>query len=245
VTQSPHTHARHQPGRHRRRRTVGALALCGAAVLATTSPAWADPPTNGSFETPDVTNGTIQTFPAGDPAVAGWTILTGTIDVADRNEWLPPDGQQVLDLSGTSRGAIEQAFPTTAGAGYTISWSYGSLMSVACPGGTRTATFTLNGGSPVNVSVDGISVTNPNWQLASTTFTGTGSPVVLRFTDTTPAGNAGPSCGLALDNIQIVPDAPVPIVNPWVGGAALGAIGGIGALGFALRRRRITAPLAA
>jgi hypothetical protein len=228
--------------RHRRRRTVAALAVVGVAVLATSAPAFADPPTNSSFETPVVT-GAFDTYAAGDTTLTGWTIVSGTVDQTSSPNWTMADGNQGLDLSGTSRGTIQQSFPTTAGVGYTISWNYGSFNStVACPGGERTAVFSVEGSAVIPMAVTSASNTDPNWQSASTTFTGTGSPVLLQFADTTTA--AGPSCGVALDNIAIAEDASVPVVDPEVA-AGLLAIAGLGAgAWFMLRRRRVSGPLA-
>jgi hypothetical protein len=224
--------ARHRPRTLRRAAAVATLA--GLGVLGAAGPASADPPENGSFEAPDIQPPHVI-VPAGSTDIPGWTVVSGDVDVWENANWQVPDGAQGLDLSGNQRGVIRQAFDTTAGVGYTISWSYGALIGQACPGGERTATFSVEGSAVIPMAVTGISATDPNWQVASTTFTGTGGPVTLQFADTTTGIPTG--CGLALDNVQIGVDAAVPVVEPRVAAGLLGAAG-LGAMAwFALRRR--------
>lgn len=211
-----------------RTRKVAAFAGLTVALAMTQVPAGADPPTNSSFESPDIAT-PFQQFDAGSTDIPGWTIVSGSVDILDLTQGVPQptaDGDQALQLVGVSRGVIQQSFPTTAGTGYVISWQ----ASNNC-GATNTGTFSVQGAAVVEMSVP--SASPLTWSTESTTFTGTGGPVLLQFAATSNTA----ACGLNIDNVNIAVDATVPVVDPEAA-IALGGLGVAVAGYFVLRHRR-------
>lgn len=216
----------------RTRRAATAIGLASLALMTTAGPAAADPPTNSSFEQPDVASG-FQTIPAGSTALTGWDVVSGSVDVVSPTVWAASDGDQSLDLAGSSSGVITQSFPTVAGIGYVISWDAGSNPDCPNPA-DRTGTFSVQGAAIVAMTRP-VSGPEANFAPFSTTFTGTGSPLLLQFADTSAAT---PGCGVVLDNVNIAEDASVPVVDPEAAAAIGGTVALAGAGWYLVRRLR-------
>ncbi len=94
---------------------------------------------NGSFETPDVTSSTFDTYYPGQ-SFGGWTVDSGSVDFISEHYWQAADGRQSVDLSGYEAGAISQVLPTSPSQGYLLQFAMaGNPESSPCssPGPIR------------------------------------------------------------------------------------------------------------
>ena len=176
-----------------------------AMVAALASSADANIVVNGSFEDPSITSGFVAYF-AGSTDITGWTVTAPTsaqgVDIVNAVQFGNPawavDGIQSVELAGTpGRGGVEQALPTTPGAGYVLSFALSSQSLSPIAGG-------------VSVFWNGELVetlTSPEfgtWQ----TFTynligGPGASSLLAF-----SGNIDGFQGTLLDNVVVVVPSP-------------------------------------
>ena len=83
--------------------------------------------TNGGFETPDTP--TYLLIGAGQNTIVPWVVGLNNVEVGDAvgNGFLVGpafEGAQFLDLNGTGRGRLTQAFATTPGLLYTLTFAY-------------------------------------------------------------------------------------------------------------------------
>ena len=216
-----------------------AVAAIAAALGVAQSAAAANLLNNGSFE--NVGGAPFQSWGGytfgfdgfgGADALPGWTINSGNVDVTtSASPWGPAaDGSNSLDINGWEAGSISQTFATVAGATYTVSFDY----SRNAAGAPDPATATVSaGGATYDVSApnDGSlgSEFNFIWKPVSFTFVGDGNPTTLTVAATVP-GNGG----VFFDNFQVTGAVPEPAA--WVM-----MIGGFGAAGAMLRRRRAAA----
>lgn len=169
---------------------------------------------------------------AGDPNYGGasfdnaWTI-TGNVDLVQQlGGWpaSPVSSPYYVDLNGNIPGSISQSFMTTADQVYSLSFWY-SNNAGGSPRPTH-AEVDLTGASPIFIQHDGATTTNLDWTLYSTTFTGTGTPMTLSFTQLDNCCQGG----ILLDSVNV---AAVPEPATW----ALIIFGFLG-IGFMGYRRR-------
>jgi choice-of-anchor C domain-containing protein len=216
-------------------RRVLVAALAAAAVGLTGGRAAANLIVNGGFEEP--ATGSFTTIPAGDPSLTGWTVVDGSVDVVNTAFYPAFEGDQSLDLDGSSAGTIEQSFATAAGTTYTLTFAYANN-----PGGTVPASANVSVvGTATLLSQDfthGSSTdTDMDYVIFSGSFTADSATTTLRFTSLNPAGSIG---GIALDAVSVTAGTPAAVPEP-ASLALLGA-GAVGLAGYRLRRR---APAAA
>jgi hypothetical protein len=101
--------------------------------------------TNGSFEIPDIGDGSFSERPTGNTGMTGWTIGNGVM--LDNNKFgTPSDGNQFLDLQsntfgGGSAGIISQSFATEIGVNYVLTFDYSAVSSDA----SMTITYDVGG----------------------------------------------------------------------------------------------------
>lgn len=221
--------------------------LVAIALLLSAGDARANLIINGSFETPDVTNGTYVTiFPGGEPAGFGWSVVAGSVDANDEElnagQPLGPayDGRQFLDLNGTLAGTLSQTFATTPGVSYTLDFAYSNNFAFTNMSDPATAVVTVTDTGIGNDLITPLTISHgtggpgdQDWTVESLTFAATGSNTTLTFTSTrftTPLG------GILLDGVSVVGPAAVPAP----GGLALV---GVGLLAAGVRRtwRRVRA----
>lgn len=209
------------------------LLLCASALsLAPASLSAAELLTNGGFEAPVVAGPCCITAPP--TPIPGWTptpnvnVVNGTFASAAGN--LAKEGNQYLDLVGEGgSGSISQAFATTAGQVYNLSFWYShNLFS-----GLASASARLSVGS-LSDSITHTGGTNADlaWQRYTGSFTADAASTTLLFVNT--AG--GPNEGVFLDGVSVT---AVPEPSTW---AML--ILGFGVIGTAVRRRKQTAVFA-
>ncbi|HEX8679031.1 MAG TPA: DUF642 domain-containing protein [Chthoniobacterales bacterium] len=132
----------------------------------------------------------------------------------------PQSGSQFLDLVGggplTQTFFVEQAFATTPGQVYALSFYYGNNENLA----TALATFTASviGGSGTlwtqSFSHTGDTYSARNWAFFTTLFTANSASTILRFLDTSGfATDYNPSYtvgGSTLDNVAVIAAVPEP-----------------------------------
>lgn len=213
-----------------RTRLLTGAVLTSAAVLLSSSPAWATTVDNGDFETPM----TDPLFTANTSTLAGWTVTPNIDHVGTL--WQAASGVQSVDLNGCQPGSLSQVVPTTAGS-HTLVFSLSGNPDAGPV--VKTLTVTVTSGANIatqNFTFDTTGASRPamNWTTEQLPFLATG-PSTITFESTT-AGCYGP----ALDNVQVLDDpeivvseAPFAALLP----ASVAAVGALGALGWWRRRR--------
>jgi choice-of-anchor C domain-containing protein len=78
--------------------------------------------TNGSYETPDVTAYTFDSYNTGQ-TFGGWTVESGSVDHISERYWQAGDGRQSLDLNACSAGTITMDLLTTPLQTYALQFS--------------------------------------------------------------------------------------------------------------------------
>ena len=166
---------------------------------------------NGNFELPAVPDSIVSIVPSGEPLGFGWTVNKGDVEVFDgagsRGIGASFDGSQLLDLNGSSVGGISQAFVTTPGAAYRLTFAYANnwVHSTASDPATATVRVFDTGSGldvvvPLTISHGTSTGSNLGWTLATLTFTPTGTSTTLDFDSTrysTPFG------GIFLDGVSV------------------------------------------
>jgi len=71
---------------------------------------------------PSAPAGAFSTFTTGQ-SIGPWTVTAGSVDLIGPGFWAAADGDQSLDLDGTSAGTVSQTFATTPGTTYTVSYA--------------------------------------------------------------------------------------------------------------------------
>ncbi len=196
-----------------------AAALFTAPLLAAPLHALAAPVNlinNGSFEANAVGNGSYTIV----SSVAGWTVGPNGLEIRNNVAGSAFSGGNYVELDTTGNSWISQTLNTVMGATYTLSFSYANrpdFRSVAS-NGIDWSIGSLNGLVGNNATT--------TWQTYTTTFTGTGSPMTLRFA----AAGLSDSYGTSLDNISV---SAVPEPQSL---ALL--LAGLGVMGVVVRRRQ-------
>jgi len=159
--------------------------------------------TNGSFEIPDIGDGSFSERPAGNTGMTGWTIGNGVM--LDNNKFgTPSDGNQFLDLQsntfgGGSAGIISQSFATEIGVNYVLTFDYSAVSSDA----SMTITYDLGGlAQTVTFSNSGGQV----WATETYLFTATSTNTILTFEGDFLGAIAGPG----IDNVSVTRTALMP-----------------------------------
>jgi choice-of-anchor C domain-containing protein len=192
---------------------------------------------NGSFEQPVTSTAVTVSGPNNTTGLPGWTVGLVGIDVvnATGNGFLfgpAIDGTQYLDLDGSpGPGQISQAFATTPGQSYTLSFAYANNV-VGAQSSNPGATVSLAGSTltPFTVNHSTSTTSNLNWTLFSSPFTATATTASLQFTSTSTGGNGG----ILLDAVAVTP-VPEP------GSLTLAAVVGSAAFFRRFARRKIAA----
>jgi len=186
---------------------VAALGVAGSAQAATAihggaaplpravsvPPVFAD----GSFESPSAPAGAFSTFTTGQ-SIGPWAVTASSVDLIGPGFWAAADGDQSLDLDGTSAGTVAQTFATTPGTTYTV--SYALAGNPAAGPALKTGKVLVDGEDAQDFSFDitGKTFTDMGYVTQGFTFLATRPATTLAFASTTP-GAWGP----VLDNIQL------------------------------------------
>jgi Protein of unknown function (DUF642)/PEP-CTERM motif len=205
---------------------------------------------NGSFESPSATSSgkIIEVFSGSEPAGFTWHVTSGTVEITQQG-YVDPAGQvfagpafqgsQWLDLDGISPGAIAQAFATTPGTLYALSFAYANnpFRNNPSDSGDPSATVRLTDTATndnlasLSISHDTSTGNNYDWTLSGPLqFVATGTSTTLSF-----VSNDAPESdeGVFLDGISV--DAAVPEPSSFV----LLGVAAVCTISFALGRRRL------
>jgi choice-of-anchor C domain-containing protein len=161
--------------------------------------------TNGSFEDGPAMGGQQDVdVLAGSTAISGWTVIGQSIDYLG-SPWDVSDGAHAIDLDGRNAvsSGIQQAFPTTIGQIYAVTFDLSGnpqgsdpLKNLLVSVGAISHTYTFD--------TSGQGTTSLEWEPVRFLFTASDSFSTLTFSSltTTPS-----SYGPLIDNIAV---APVP-----------------------------------
>jgi choice-of-anchor C domain-containing protein len=165
---------------------------------------------NGSFEDGSVDPGAglITALGVGDSSIAGWTVVSGDIDLIG-GYWQAADGARSLDLSGFQPGAIRQLLDTEVGQEYVVTFALSGEPS-SHPPPVKSVQVSAAGVS-ADFSFDTATGTTRDamgWQDHTFKFVATEVTTTLTFTSLV-AGDAGP----AIDNVRVAPPGELAIDN--------------------------------
>lgn len=178
---------------------------------------------NGSFETPDIRAGGIYVLhTAGSTAITGWTVLGAPGEDIQHtpDSYLglqASDGHQWLDLTGVygyDKGVRSDAFATTPGATYRVSFDIGNYM----PFGRSTVGVSINGGAE-QLFANTLLADNPkapmNWATFGFDWIADGTAAQLAFLGRAN-GDLGNNAVIGLDNVGFeLVKPPVPEPQTW------------------------------
>ena len=176
---------------------LAAIALAGP-TLAFTGLA------NSSFETGAYfDNGSgFQQLNAPNASITGWTVDAGSVDWIG-TYWPAQEGSKSIDMSGVEAGTLSQAFATTIGNTYNVSFQLSG--NPAGDPTVKTLEVSATGGTVGLYSYDVTAndLTHMNWRPETYSFLATSANTTLSFVSTT-AGAFGP----AIDNVVVTEDVP-------------------------------------
>ncbi len=203
-----------------KRSATGLLSACaGVALSGTPLSLSANLVVDGSFEAP-IASSPFQTFNASISPVGGWTVTAGSIDLIN-GYWHAADGNQSIDLSGNSRGTIEQSINTGPGL-YHLTFALSgnsdgppTVKTVQVTFGSATAQFSFTTPWPNGNNIPNIVWASESWDV----YLPTGGNTTLSFQDIS-GGYEGPY-GAALDNIVLTQASAVPESGTLLAGALL------------------------
>ncbi len=151
--------------------------------------------TNGSFELPGA--GQVTNLPRGSTLITGWVVSRDNVDLV-AGAFSCSQGNYCIDLDGSTNGELAQAFATTVGTTYTVTFDMAGnpsgtpvkRLQVSADNAFQEYTFDTTGRTPSNMG----------WTTKTFTFTATTPTMVLAFNSLSAAGsNAGP----AIDNVRV------------------------------------------
>ncbi len=200
-------------------------------VLGLTSRAQASPFTNGGFESPGGSFPGFTLLTAGSTTIPGWTVGGGSASIDWIGTlWVPSQGNQSIDLNGSSQGSIFQTFDTTPGQLYRVLFDLSGNPDGLPLVKTLNVQATGNAALGYSFDVTGFSRPNMGWQTFGYQFVASGTSTTLTFSSTTGGIFFGP----ALDNVRVAA-VPAPTTMAVFG---LLAVSG---LGYIRRRKFATA----
>ena len=166
---------------------------------------------NGGFETPD-TPTYIQINP-GENTIAPWVVGLHSVEVGDAvgNGFITGpafEGAQMLDLNGLGRGQLTQAFATTPGLLYTVTFAYTDNSCSPLTPASATVRLFDGLGDRLNQTIThtGAVAGDLNWTVFNGQFTALQNTTSLEFTSLTDSAWLGG--GIMLDAVQVFEGAP-------------------------------------
>jgi choice-of-anchor C domain-containing protein len=181
-----------------------------ASLLAAGASAAGNLVVNGSFE--QGTNpGQFMNVPAGSNAITGWTVGDFHVDYCSSSAWYASDGVRSVDLDGSvlqppRNGSISQAFATTPGQSYRVSFDLAGnitglplLKQVEVSAGDALQVFTYDSGAIVPF-VPPLAL---DYQHETMTFTALASTTTLEFRSLTPLSGSVPGWGAVIDDVVV------------------------------------------
>lgn len=195
-----------------------ALAFVATLGLLSTSAVAQNLITNGSFESPVVSQTGYTEFPVGDSALTGWTVfgpsgmnvaVVGGSLTSSGVTFPAQDGVQWLDLSGTNSRTtegVQQSVTTIAGRQYQLSFYIGNTTGGGVFGSTSTVEVLVDGTVAFTDTNSTVNATSLTWQQYSHAFVATGSTTTIGFRNADPASDDNNS----LDNVVLTEVSQAP-----------------------------------
>ncbi|MEU5975512.1 choice-of-anchor C family protein [Streptomyces sp. NPDC047315] len=152
---------------------------------------------DGSFEYPKAPANSFTTYSTGQ-AIGPWQVTGGTVDLIGAGFWQAAEGDQSVDLNGTSAGTVSQTFTTVPGTTYTV--SYALAGNTAAGPALKTGRALVDGQNFQDFSFDitGKSTTNMGYVNRQFTFVATGTTSTLAF-----ASTIGGAWGPVIDDVRV------------------------------------------
>jgi choice-of-anchor C domain-containing protein len=191
---------------------------------------------NGSFETYSVAPANWwQPYQIdiniGPSSLSGWTV-TPNLDIVSAGCWQVCDGNNSLDLCGTSGdGGISQTFSTVLGTTYDVRFFLSGNPSRPSEPTNKTLSVSAAGQSTsfsFDIAAEQNTTTNMKWKECNFSFTANSTSTTLSI-NATMGGNC--YTGPVVDNVSV---SPVPEPSTF----ALLAVAAVGLLAYARRKRR-------
>ncbi|WP_354643699.1 choice-of-anchor C family protein [Kitasatospora camelliae] len=152
---------------------------------------------DGSFETPKAPANAFTSLTAGQ-TLGPWTVDAGSVDLIGAGFWQAAEGDQSLDLNGSTSGTVTQSFTTVAGTTYSVTYALAGNPE----GGPalRTGRALIDGQDFQDFSFDitGRTKAAMGYVGHQFSFVAQGPSTTLSFTSTV-AGAYGP----VIDNVQV------------------------------------------
>ncbi|MEU1424593.1 choice-of-anchor C family protein [Kitasatospora sp. NPDC005751] len=153
---------------------------------------------DGSFETPKVAANSFLGLSAGQ-SIGPWRVTGGSVDLIGAGFWQAAEGDQSVDLNGSSQGTVAQTFATTPGATYSVTYALAGNPE----GGpaVKTGRALVDGQDFQDFSFDttGKSRAAMGYVGRQFTFVATSASTTLAFASTTGSGAYGP----VVDDVQV------------------------------------------
>ncbi|MFC5153240.1 choice-of-anchor C family protein [Streptomyces amakusaensis] len=182
---------------------VAALLLAGAGVSSSAASAVASVPPvsrfhDGSFEYPRApANLFTPYFPGED--IGPWSVTLGAVDLIGAGTWQAAEGDQSVDLNGTS--AVSQTFTTTPGTAYTVTYALAGNPTDTAPA-VKTGQVLIDGQELQNFSFDvtGKTYAAMGYVTRQFVFVANASTTTVAFVSTTgPTAANGP----VIDDVRV------------------------------------------
>ncbi|GAB2583085.1 hypothetical protein GCM10027168_14760 [Streptomyces capparidis] len=177
-----------------------AIAVTASAVLAGAGAVVAAPAQaaaavsrfdDGSFETPVAPANAFNTVTAGQ-SIGPWQVTAGNVDHIGAGFWQAAEGDQSVDLNGTTAGTVAQTFTTVPGRTYTVTYSLAGNAGGGAP--VKTGRVLVDGQNFQDFSFDitGKTFAAMGYVTRQFTFVARNPTTTLAFASTTPASAHGP-----------------------------------------------------
>jgi len=154
---------------------------------------------NGNFEDGPVIPQLYPIYPVApsDGSLTGWTVTDGSIEIVTDNYWVPLSGHRSVALCSTGPGSIEQAFATSSGSIYRVTfWISGepfttpTIKNLRVTAGATVQDFTFDNTAAWHWDMQ--------WTQHTMDFTAGGPSTTLRFSSM-DASQYGP----AIDSTKV------------------------------------------
>lgn len=196
-----------------KRRLSVVVSIAMLATLAVSGSATAASPfQNGSFEEPSTTViGAFGTYGAGSTAITGWTVGGGGVDWVG-TLWKAADGARSIDLNAFTAGSISQAFDTSTGHTYRVTFALsgnpqGDLGLKTVTVWALSATDATSATFSYNTATAGNTTGDMRWQTASFTFVAKAATSTLVFQSVAPLQSG---FGPVIDKVSVTDITKAP-----------------------------------